>query len=466
MAYILSRSWQTALGLLAVANVGFATEPNRDNVITSENQGYVMQFSHPPEWVVKDELPSAIRVKITDIPTGIPDITAKASVNLYWQTLEWDKMTTLLWWPLVDRVSIDELPSDIMASLRSGSTTSDQLDAMINQSNSCGGFNGDECVMFERSAIALPNAEGMQVEYALHEVLDVASGQIVQPDGPMRTVFYFSPFKDDMAMRVDIDLTLDIAHLWPSNGQFTDQSLKKLFEYQYKNSGISVAYEHIRNDLRELVESIIFQPVSELDPDIAVSSIYESSRIQISRRRDYTATASFSVHLPADWEITEIQNAPADANYETGSLITMMTLPSSLSVTGSPGAIYLILSGMPVMSLNPDDYFATAARWADQLSPDYEILGSEMTDLNGHGFAKLVSTYITGTNRSLKTTYSGQDVNGNNVKFNIYTTGGQTMVANMIFLADPEDFDVLLPEMDKVASSLVINFFTPGAFGN
>ncbi len=449
---------------LGMANHARAAEDNWVKFVSAAHDGYVFSFSHPPGWKITDRLPHSIDVTAGGLATSISGITAKAKLTINWRLLDWNKMLSVVHGPFASRVNIKDVPPDIMNALMAGRATSAQLDRIIPKEG-CGWLRATglySCVAFERSPFRLANIPGLLFEYSRSKVYNVDEKIISEPINPSEFSIFFAPVDGKIGLRLLFLINLELNHLWPADGNVTDPNLRKLFEYSYRNSALAPIYAELSPVFLQALRSATLRHVSKLNKDIVVREVYKSQSIRISERRDYHAISSFSLRIPSNWQRRKPEFSAADESNERGRLQVQFAAPTGTSALGDPERILVVLDGMPVGPLSPDDFLATTDLLAEKLTSEFTKLKTDVAELDGFGFAKLRSTYITGTGKVYLSTYTGKDRAGNELKFRIYTAGGQTMVAHFVYLGDAVDYDALLPTVETMVKSLEVNFFSPG----
>ena len=441
-----------SLLLFAGAHQARATETEWQTYVSPAHAGYILTASYPPEWKINEFLPTQVRFIMAGLPTTIPGITAEAEFNIQWADLHWEHISSFIPRPFAARTDINDVPPKILEALKSGTATSDQLDRII-PIERCGRFDERGCVDFKRTSIHISDNDGILIEFAEKKVFDADEKTMVDPTHPTKLAAYFTPYSGNIALRIAFTLALETTpEGW---GHYTNR---------YRNTALVPIYEELLPTVMRFLESVKFQPLSDFDKNVVFNVLYKNS-IHIAQRYDYEATGSFKITHPSDWEVQKLEATPPIARVGEGRLVVSFTGPDDLSSTGEPEYLIVDLRGMSNPPYEPADFLATTDPIVQTLMQNPQKISAESAEIEGfRRFASMRSTYITGTKQTYINTYVGKSEDGARLKIRTYTAGGQSMAANIIFVADEEDFDGTLPVIEKMIDSLSVSLFEPASF--
>jgi hypothetical protein len=208
-----------------------------------------------------------------------------------------------------------------------------------------------------------------------------------------------------------------------------------------------------------MVKSIKFTPVFELDA-ARISRALFTQRVRISqgqRRQNFFLIVQPSMAGPPGWAPFDPIIEHAIKGKPRGRLIAKFRANKD---PAGP-SLMLVIEGMPLRRpLENTDYFATADRLIDKLMTKHGPGKITKTASPAWSFCmpQIRSRYRRGTGKTaLVRTYSGENDRGRKIKALVYTMGGLTAACNLIFIAEPSDFDKALPDIEATFKSIDIN---------
>lgn len=422
--------------------------------MSSVYKDYVLTASHPPEWVTGRPLPDYDGFLIENIPTNIPGVTVTGHFDIRWGTQK-----SVFDDPFPNSVARAVIPSEILAALESGSATSAQLDQIIPKEG-CGQL-WMECAEFKRTPIQISNHQGLLIEYAREKVFDPDMNALVDPKGPSEFNIYFAPNKDRTSFYIRFDLRLTrTSEEWANQREewFLPGTGDWVGKFSFSNTLLAPIYQEVLPDVLAFLESMKFRHLSELDEDAGIKRVYEGA-VRTSQRQAFWARLYLKLTYPPDWEVREIESIPATREQAVGRLIATVTESGSASLAGEPEQLFIVLQGMDYSDKN---FLGTTDPLVGMILPGAERLSSEPVEIESFGYlAKTQTKFINGTGKTYVNTYTGKDETGADLKVRTYTAGGQTTVANFIYVADAADFDRALPAIEEMVETAGFNLFNP-----
>lgn len=449
--------WVSIVGALFILAANFvgAHRANADQddwipYMSPANDEYVFTASLPPGWELENSQRGSVGFWNPDIPTSIAGRSATVRINITWA-----EIPSGFGSPFATSINANELPLETSMKIISGGLTSQQLDEIIPEEG-CGDVV-KLCKQFSRSPIEISDFKGLMIENAPHEVYDPQLMAMVAPEGPSRFVIFFAPNIDHIALRIDFSMMIpycvDTFVLCPEIDGVREG-------YGFANSLQSAVYQSVLPDVMKFLSTAQFQHYLNLDDTTSVKLVYETG-IRTTQRQDFWSKLLLELTYPANWQVKELVADPATADKMAGRLVATVTRPDDELSVGEPETLFVFLEGMGWD--NERDFLATTEPLVRLFLDEFEIVSSEAVDIEG-GFKYLASRrrgYSSGTVKTYVNTYVGKDRHGADLKIRTYMAGGQTTVANFIFVADAADFDRVLPAIEGMVETTRFNLQTP-----
>ena len=207
-----------------------------------------------------------------------------------------------------------------------------------------------------------------------------------------------------------------------------------------------------------LVSGLRIVPLAEASPFLRRT--FDSDTSPISARGDYWLDMGVAITLPASWSAHE-ERVEAGGDREKGGYVARFAEPVESAEV--PAFLLVVLVGLEATPHVKADFVATGdALVASLLGDDRQLVQREEIDFAPFfQLARLAPPRGESTGSTILSTWEGTGAeSGRKVRIAVYTAGGLTAAANLLYVADAERFESVRPTIDEMLATMRIRVYS------